>query len=353
MLNIEALPAEFGDSLWIEYGATRKPRRVLIDCGTKMVYKNALRARIEALAPADRHFELFIISHVDIDHIGGALDFVADSSALGVSFGDIWFNGYRQLQAASTFLGALQGEDLTALLQDMQLPWNKHFAGSAVMVKKTGPLPRKVLEGGMAVTLLSPTPKQLAELIPEWETSCADAGITPGAGRRPGKRRTRAPAMLGAVPVDLLADTKFTPDRARPNGTSIAVLAEYKGKRMLLAADAFAPVLLASMARLDATRPLKLDAFKLAHHGSRNNTSIDLIKAVSCKNWIISSNGKQFEHPDPEAIARVVKHGTRDQTLCFNYRTKFNEMWDSKALKNKYGFATRYAPDALALALAL
>lgn len=351
MLRIEALPTEFGDSLWIEYGSSLKPRRVLVDCGTKIVYKNALRARIEALDPTDRHFDLFIISHIDIDHIGGAIDFVADSSALGVTFGDIWFNGYKQLQAASTFLGALQGEDLTALLEDMHLPWNTHFAGSPVMVRDTGELPRKELEGGMTLTLLSPTPKQLVDLISEWETTCSNAGIIPGGGRRPSKRQRKAPTMLGEVPVDILAETKFTPDRAKPNGTSIAVLAEFEGKRMLLAADAFAPVLLSSMVRLEATQPLKVDVFKLAHHGSRNNTNIELVKAVTCKNWIISTNGKQFEHPDPEAIARVVKYGTRDQTVCFNYRTKFNDMWDSKALKKKYGFATQYASEGLALEL--
>jgi hypothetical protein len=94
-----------------------------------------------------------------------------------------------------------------------------------------------------------------------------------------------------------------------------------------------------------------VDAFKLAHHGSRNNTNVDLVKAVKCNHWIVSTNGKQFEHPDPEAIARVVKYGTKDQTVLFNYRTKFNDMWDSKGLKKKYGFATRYPEEGLVLDL--
>ncbi|HUW28849.1 MAG TPA: hypothetical protein VMV97_09575 [Sulfuriferula sp.] len=356
MFRIEALPAEFGDSLWIEYGSPSKPRRILIDCGTKAVYKNTLRARVEALKPSDRHFELFIVSHIDVDHIGGAIDFITESVALGVTFGDIWFNGYKQLQEASAFLGALQGEDMTALLEDMKLPWNKQFRKSsresAVMVKNTGKPPQKILEGGMALTLLLPTPKQLADLIPDWEDTCKSAGIIPGAGRRPGKpRRGKVPTMLGELPVDVLAETKFTPDRAKPNGTSIAVMAEFEGKRMLLAADAFAPVLLSSVARLGEPEPLKVDAFKMAHHGSRNNTNIELVKAVRCNNWIVSTNGKQFEHPDPEAIARVVKYGTEGQTILFNYRTKFNDMWDSKMLRKKYGFSTRYSNEGVVLEL--
>lgn len=343
MFKIEILPAEFGDSLWIEYGSSIKPRRLLIDCGTKSVYKDALRARIKLLKPSDRHFELFIVTHIDIDHIGGAIDFITESPELGVTFGDIWFNGYKQLQAASIFLGALQGEELTALLEDMKLPWNVQFNKSPVMIEDTGKLPQKVLEGGMTLTLLSPTSKQLINLIPEWEETCTNAGIIPGAGRRPTKRPSRkSHIMLGEVPVDALAESKFTPDRAKPNGSSIAIMAEFQGKRALLAADAFAPVLLSSMARLDVDRPLKVDAFKLAHHGSRNNTNIDLVKAVACKNWIISTNGKQFEHPDQEAIARLVKYGTQGQTMLFNYRTKYNDMWDSKQLSRKYGFTAHY-----------
>jgi beta-lactamase superfamily II metal-dependent hydrolase len=348
MFRIDVLPAEFGDSLWIEYGAPAKPRRLLIDCGTQMVYQNALKPRIQALKPSDRHFELFIVTHVDIDHIGGAIDFIAESAALGVTFGDIWFNGYRQLQAASRLRGALQGEDLTALLEDLKLPWNRQFEKSAVMVDAVGKLPRKALAGGMRLTLLSPALKQLVDLLPEWAATCKSAGIVPGAGRRPSMRpRSRAPVRAGEVPaLTPLAEAKFTPDRAKPNGSSIAVMAEFDGKRVLLAADAFAPVLLSSIARLAGAEPLKVDVFKLAHHGSRNNTNIDLVRAVRSKHWIISSNGKQFEHPDPEAIARLVKYGPQGQALQFNYHTEFNDMWDSKSLAGKYGFSARYPTSA-------
>ena len=94
-----------------------------------------------------------------------------------------------------------------------------------------------------------------------------------------------------------------------------------------------------------------MDAFKIAHHGSKKNTSIDLVKAVKCKNWIISTNGKQFDHPDQEAIARVVKYGTKNQTLLFNYRTDFNDMRDNAALKKKYDFSIQYPEQGLVLKL--
>jgi beta-lactamase superfamily II metal-dependent hydrolase len=357
MFRVVALQAEYGDSLWIEYGDIQKPRRILIDCGTKAVYKNVIKPRIEALNSSDRHFELFIVSHVDVDHIGGAIDFIRESKSLGVKFGDIWFNGYKQLQEASPFLGAPQGEELTWQLENMDTPcWNKWFrkntTGSAVVVNNTGNLPQPVLDGNLKLTLLSPTPKQLLKLIPVWEKACQSAGIIPGAGKRPSERRRRkAPTMLGELPVDFLAESEFIGDRSPPNGTSISVMMEFEGKRAIFAADAFAPVLLSALARLEQPAPLELDAFKMAHHGSRKNTNINLVKAVKCKNWIISTNGKQFDHPDQEAIARVVKYGSKNQTLLFNYRTEFNDMWGSEMLREKYDFATIYPRNGVELDL--
>ena len=40
MLKLEMLPAEYGDCLWIEYGDSRAPRRILVDAGLSSVYKD-------------------------------------------------------------------------------------------------------------------------------------------------------------------------------------------------------------------------------------------------------------------------------------------------------------------------
>src|SRR5688500_10108771 len=106
------LPAGHGDSLWIEYGDPQRPTRILIDGGTAQTFK-ALHARLAALPPDDRRFELFVVTHVDADHIEGAVKLLHDTS-LGVQFDDIWFNGWAQLEAATAdTLGGVQGEMLT------------------------------------------------------------------------------------------------------------------------------------------------------------------------------------------------------------------------------------------------
>ena len=85
MLRIEMLPAAHGDCLWIEYGSQDAPRRILIDTGTPGTYKK-LTKKIADLPKDQRRFELFIVSHIDGDHIGDVTEavFGIRPGALGV-----------------------------------------------------------------------------------------------------------------------------------------------------------------------------------------------------------------------------------------------------------------------------
>jgi hypothetical protein len=79
-------------------------------------------------------------------------------------------------------------------------------------------------------------------------------------------------------------------------------------------------------------------------------TNKELLEAVRCKDYLISSNGKRFSHPSTEAIARIISFS--GGTLHFNYRTEFNEMWDDKLLKKKHKYTTQYpAKEGIALTL--
>jgi beta-lactamase superfamily II metal-dependent hydrolase len=91
-------------------------------------------------------------------------------------------------------------------------------------------------------------------------------------------------------------------DSSHANGSSIAVLLEYKDRKILLAGDAFSDDLVDGINSVSDER-LTLDVFKLPHHGSRNNVHKELIEAVDCERWLISSDGTRFKHPDAEAIA--------------------------------------------------
>ncbi len=341
MFSIEMLLAGHGDCLWIEYGDPKAPRRVLIDGGATGTYKRALRPKLRELSEKERRFELLMVTHIDADHIAGVLDLLEDKET-GFQANDIWFNGYRHLPDENLdTLGPVQGEKLTDMLVNPGMKWNCAFGKKAVVVPTEGKLPRVELDGGLVLTLLSPTPGKLADLKPEWEKEVRKAGLDPTMKRPEEVESPEGFELLGgALDVDELALEKFSEDTAEANGSSIAVLAEFDGHRLLLTGDAHPGVLTAAITRLGTSGKLAVDACKLPHHGSKANVSRALLEALDCKRYLFSTNGAHFKHPDRQAIARVIKWGGAEPELTFNYRTRFNEFWDGKPLRKKHGYTT-------------
>ena len=96
------------------------------------------------------------------------------------------------------------------------------------------------------------------------------------------------------------------------------------------------------MIDLDAGEKLELDAWKLAHHGSKKSTLEDLMYHIKCKQMLISSDGKRYKHPDSETIAKLIKYCGPDLQFHFNFKTKYNEMWDDNNLKQQFKYQVKY-----------
>jgi metal-dependent hydrolase (beta-lactamase superfamily II) len=350
MFRIEMLPAGHGDCLWIEYGDPKAPRRVLIDGGAAGTYKRALRERLRGLRENERRFELLVVTHIDADHITGILELLEDSETR-FQARDIWFNGYRHLpDEKPETLGPVQGERLTDLLA--KRPWNREFKEAAVVVQADGDLPRLQLEGGLVLTLLSPTPGKLADLKPEWEKEVRKAGLDPNQPRPGEVESPEGFDLLGSPDVEALAAEAFSEDSAKANGSSIALLAEFEGRRLLLTGDAHPGIMTAAIKRLAGGGRLAVDACKLPHHGSKANVNRQFLQALDCRKWLFSTNGAYFRHPDRQTVARVIKWGGAQPELGFNYRTQYNDVWDGKPLREQYGYKVSYpASDAEGIVL--
>ncbi|MEO8751895.1 MAG: CHAT domain-containing protein [Casimicrobiaceae bacterium] len=338
--DIEMLAAGHGDALWIEYGHGDACCRWLVDCGTQQTAAQLMQ-RVEQVPKKERELELFVMSHIDSDHIGGALPFLR-AARQGLHFGDVWFNGWRHLTGQ---LGARQGEMFSSAIEDLEVPWNEWRERGPIVVDGDA-LPLYKLPGGMQLTLLSPGTTQLRRLAPVWSRELKRSGLEPGSHVDYSRFLKGTPTS--STNIDELADTLFSGDAAPPNGSSIAFLAEFGGASVLLAADAYAPVLVSSIKRLLVERGLDrlpLAAFKVPHHGSQNNLSTDLLNLLDCRNYLFSSNGDHFCHPDRQAVARVIKHGGRQPALHFNYRSRYNEVWSRSDLQEQYAYTARY-PEA-------
>jgi len=118
-------------------------------------------------------------------------------------------------------------------------------------------------------------------------------------------------------------------------------MTEFDGRCVLLGADAFPSRVAASLRTLGYSpeRRLKLDLLKLSHHGSKGNTSPELLALIDCTRFAISTNGTQHSHPDPETIARILAADPgRPKQLLFNTRQPNAEIWENIALMTRWNY---------------
>jgi len=343
-ITLEVLPAGFGDCLLISCPGEHGDWRMLVDTGPDETY-GSLRRRLMALpveANGKRHIDLFVVTHIDHDHIGGA-SLLLNDRELDLSFTDIWFNA----PPARRTRGVAEGESLSKLLGvgDRDLPWNVAWSGGPVGTPAEGGGVELTGVGAPRVTLLSPTPERLADLYRVWAKEL---------DRLRRKERDQPDSdpspTRGAVPsLEALAERQTPTDKSVPNGSSIALLVEHQGASILLSADAFSPVLVPALRALAKRRGIQgrieVDAVKLSHHGSRANVTSELLTAVKAKHFVFSTNNNYFNHPNDEAVARVVVNGEHP-TLWFNYDTPRNRRWGSSELLSKYGYSARFPTDA-------
>ncbi|MDR3703145.1 MAG: hypothetical protein P4L56_26100 [Candidatus Sulfopaludibacter sp.] len=349
MFRIRMLPAEYGDCLWVEYGSARATYRILIDAGTLPAYKG-VRAAIEELKEGERRFHLFLVTHIDLDHIDAAVRLL-QSPSLNLRLDRIWFNGWTQLLDKDV-LGPQQGEYLSALIGEQKIPWNRSFQGGAVFARASGRLRRIRLPGGMMLTVLAPGPVELSDLRAQWKKIMGKQAGDAKAALRKLAAAARYRDVLGApnaLDVRALADSATTNDKSVPNGSSIVVLAEYDDKRCLFAADSRPDILESAVDRLLRTTKqdrLQLDACKVPHHGSKHNNTTALIQKLNCRKFLISTNGRKFDHPHPEAIARIIRYGGPRAELYFNYDTDQTRQWKDPVLQRKFRYSVTIRPDS-------
>ena len=144
--------------------------------------------------------------------------------------------------------------------------------------------------------------------------------------------------------LELLAETDNSGDGSEANGSSIALMLEYKGKRVILSGDAFSDDLVAAIESLGHDEQLAVDAFKLPHHGSKKNVTPQLMASIECPTYLISTSGSRFHHPDVDAIKIIIDghKGDAKPEFLFNYRSDDNEFWE-----NQSSCTALYEDDAL------
>ena len=104
----------------------------------------------------------------------------------------------------------------------------------------------------------------------------------------------------------------------------------------------------------------RLDAelVKLSHHGSKKNTNQELLDIVNSHRFIISTNGNIHNHPNKEALSRIIKNPKRDNReieFWFNHEEDiYPKIFTDRELANReYNFRLVFSEEGEGIAYEL
>ncbi len=344
-LTLHVLPAQDGDCLLLRAKAEDgKPFAILVDGGRGASYSK-WKPYLNNLLGSRPVIDLLVVTHIDADHIEGILKLLEDGNRK-VKVSEVWYNGFDQVSSALSSKDAMeafsyrQADDLSKILNGLDIPWNSTFKSGPICRELT---PSQIKIGPFLVTVVTPSRKKLAALSGPWEAIIAQA-----------RKQQSEPDPEGleglgvdTLNVDQLALTEDKNDTAKPNGSSIGLIFEAFGGRLLLAGDCHPDDLAAGLSALGASQsePQKFDVAKVSHHGAKTNTTRALQLLIRAKTYVFSTDGSHRDHPDASVVAKIIKSSTSVKVLAFNYRTSTTTGWDDESLMETHGYSVAFPDD--------
>ena len=344
IFSLDVRRARKGDCLIVHYGTKNDPGLILIDGGPAQVYESHLKPRLGAVRNArglasseSLPVDLLMVSHIDDDHINGILELTAElvlakqaKRPLPVKVRKFWHNSFddvignspqelRKAVTAAFGAASLAGEpDVEGLDQgaaqvlasvgqgfrlrddarNLALQVNSDFGGHLVMA--AGDAVPIDIGKGLSFTVAGPMQPELVMLQKEHD----------GFLKKQENERTSRAALAS-----------FT-DTSIPNLSSIVVIAEVGGKRMLLTGDARGDKILEGLEFVGALEPdgtMHVDLLKMPHHGSDRNMETRFLERIVAEHYVFSGNG---EHGNPERATLEMlleARGDEDYTIHLTY----------------------------------
>jgi glyoxylase-like metal-dependent hydrolase (beta-lactamase superfamily II) len=328
LFSLDVIRAGEGDCSILHYGSKDDPRLVLIDGGPSGIYTDFLKVRLQQIkdergigATEQLPIKLLMVSHMDDDHLLGILDLTRDLIQDDPTFAwvqSFWHNSFTnnigdvppQLTASFTasFTASPGGvmpdlpldvdrneKEITASLKllasvkngaklrrdinndRLRTELNPQFGGDLIMADED----TKALNigNGLKFTVVGPMRRELERLHAKHQRWLVEM-------ERDGKTGD-----------DVLADYV---DKSETNLSSIVVLAEAEGKRILFTGDALGNKVMKGMelvGLIDEGGSMHVDVLKVPHHGSDRNAALNFYQRITADHYIYSGDG---QHGNPE-----------------------------------------------------
>ncbi|KQM19140.1 AVAST type 1 anti-phage system MBL fold metallo-hydrolase Avs1a, partial [Chryseobacterium sp. Leaf201] len=377
-MTLTIYPANNGDSFLLEI----KDTIILIDGGYVDTYKNYIKPKLFELAKENKKISHLIVTHIDNDHISGIIKFIEENKKNSIiEITNIWHNSFRHINCIDDNLifkgkplsrlvinytikeenntvekniSAVQGSTLASLIHKYQHSWNSEFNENAISTDNE--LEIKISED-IYIKVLSPNNNKLKDLKKYWKKELFKKGFSSDSDlsdfnedafeyilslekerRRLQKKKVSSSTLFN---IEEFLNEPFVEDDTATNGSSISFIIEFKNTQLLFLADSHPTVIINSLKKhyKQEEFPLQFDLIKVSHHGSKNNTSVELLNYIDSDKFIFSTNGLTHNHPDNETIARIVCRKTKfTRNLYFNYNLDSIECFKNKSFETKFNY---------------
>lgn len=349
MLNLHVIQADYGDCLLLEYRKQASPKFILIDGGPSNTYTNHLKYALKEKVSETGRLDLIVLSHIDNDHIYGIINFLKHlkidrklNPSQSLQIDGIWHNSFKQnigiksdiasnvLDLAEkaenrgllyslpeeTVRGFRQGDQTSKLAEDLGIQLNNGFEDRLILYENS---PAPWVMDDMKIWIIGPNRQHLERLQTEW-LEWLEENVS--------------------EPV-----TRAGKDTSIPNLSSIMLLVEAGGRRIMLPGDGTGEDILEglqNLGKIDPSGKIHVDILKLPHHGSMRNVSGEFFEKVTADLYVISANKN---NPDFETLEWIVtsaqRQNRRIQILATN-ETKSTQELLQKYNQHNFGYTMIY-----------
>lgn len=301
-LEIKFFNVGCGDGITIRFlGDDACFHNVIIDGGTERgkIYDSTLKNELERIVSDGEILDLWIITHIDDDHIGGILRFIKDAPLIerfDLSKTTFWFN-----YSSFDYDTGLRTDNFKSVRQGITL--REFLKQNGKLIEEIHSEIKPIGFYGARLTILSPSLQALQLLKEKWEKSEL-------------KIRTRAyyKQLSGikndySTPIENFDLASFDLDESVENSSSIAFLFEYAGKKILFTSDSHPTILVSSLNSIgySTENRLVLDWMQVPHHGSKRNCNNELLAIIDCSHFVISADGvNRHSLPNKKTLARII-----------------------------------------------
>ena len=325
--EFKVLKAYNGDCILIKtFNEKHEEFIILIDGGTASTFDYSLKRELKKLSKID----LLVLTHIDSDHIGGLIKLFKNSIIQNLEILNIWVNNPELVKVESgELISYKQASSLKKLILD-KVP-------NAKINNRINTFQSPINFGGISLKILSPSVKIFELLYKVWsdeETLKKEinikANVSSSIESSTYNTKLKELSKIEFVPINSLKTDII-------NSSSISFILNCSDISLLLLADSRPEIIVEELRKLGykETNKLRVNYVKVSHHGSKNNTSQELLNLIECDNYIISTNGgsSSHKHPSRETIARIIYNENRD----FNTKINIFLNYPLESIKNRVG----------------